>query len=321
MQPTHSRKSNILIDERLSNMQQELCSYIEYIKAVKNVSEHTARGYSSDIEKFIAFLNKEELSTVPADIDVKILRRFLASMQKDKAGKASIARRLSSLRGFFRYMLKKGLFDLDPTISLSTYKQDKKLPKFLRPPQIDQLLQQPDPNTAAGMRDAAMMETLYASGIRVSELVGINLNDLDIKAGEIRIMGKGSKERIVLIGGAAQETLARYLSYGRIKLQPKMMGNLEQAVFLNTLGKRLSARSVRRIIDQYFMAVTDEMKISPHVLRHTFATHMLENGADLRSIQELLGHSSISTTQIYAHVTQERLKQVYDSAHPRAKEE
>lgn len=186
MQPTHSRKSNILIDERLSNMQQELCSYIEYIKAVKNVSEHTARGYSSDIEKFIAFLNKEELSTVPADIDVKILRRFLASMQKDKAGKASIARRLSSLRGFFRYMLKKGLFDLDPTISLSTYKQDKKLPKFLRPPQIDQLLQQPDPNTAAGMRDAAMMETLYASGIRVSELVGINLNDLDIKAGEIR---------------------------------------------------------------------------------------------------------------------------------------
>ena len=302
-------------------MHQELDRFIEYIKGAKNVSEHTVRGYTSDIAQFLEFLEGEELSTNPADVDMRVLRRYLARLQKKSAGKSSIARKLSSLRGFFQYMLRKGLIDLDPTTGISTYRQDKRLPKFLRPPQVDALLTQPDLSKPLGMRDAAVMETLYAAGVRVSELVGMDIEDLDMKAGEIKVLGKGSKERIVLIGGAAQEALARYITIGRGQLLTGSRNVGEQALFLNKDGGRLGVRSVRRILDHYFAAVSDEMKISPHVLRHTFATHMLENGADLRIIQELLGHASVSTTQIYAHVTQERLKQVYDSAHPRALQE
>lgn len=304
-----------------STMHQELDRYIEYIRAARNASEHTVRGYASDIAQFVSFLESEELSTNPADVDMRVLRRYLARLQKQSASKSTIARKLSSLRGFFRHMLRKGLIDLDPTVSISTYKQDKRLPKFLRPPQVDALLQQPDVSEPLGMRDAAIMETLYASGVRVSELTGMDLEDLDMKSGEIKVLGKGSKERIVLIGRAAEEALARYISVGRSQLLSAKHGISEQSLFLNKDGGRLGVRSVRRILDHHFAAVSDEMKISPHVLRHTFATHMLENGADLRSIQELLGHASVSTTQIYTHVTQERLKQVYDSAHPRALQE
>ncbi|MHB0998689.1 MAG: tyrosine recombinase XerC [Armatimonadota bacterium] len=303
-------------------MHQEIDRYIEYIRAAKNASEHTMRGYSSDIAQFVGFLESEELSTNPADVDMRILRRFLARLQKQDASKTSIARKMSSLRGFFKYMMRKGLVDYNPTTGISTYKQEKRLPKFLRPPQVDALLQQPDVSEPFGMRDAAILETLYATGTRVSELTGMDLPDVDMKIGEIKVLGKGSKERIVLIGSAAEEALARYMTYGRGKLlSGRKDGIGEQALFLNKDGKRLGVRSIRRILDRYFGMVSDEMKISPHVLRHTFATHMLENGADLRAIQELLGHASVSTTQIYAHVTRERLKQVYESAHPRALQE
>lgn len=300
-------------------MHQEVDRFIDYIRAARNASPHTVRAYASDIAQFIGFLESEELSMSPRDIDSRTMRRYLARLQKLGISKRSTARKLASLRAFFKYLLWKGLIESDPTTGLPSPKLDRRLPKFLRDEQIEALMQRPNTLEPAGMRDAAILEVLYASGMRVSELVGLNLRNLDLGSGEIRVLGKGSKERITLIGRAAREALITYLNFGRGRLLAKRQDTAdEKAVFLNKDGGRLSARSVHRLLEKYFGEVSDEMKISPHVIRHTFATHMLERGADLRSIQELLGHSSISTTQIYAHVSKERLKQVYEAAHPRA---
>ena len=300
-------------------MHQELDRFLEYMKAARNASEHTVRGYAADIAQFLEFLESEELGTNPVDLDSRTMRRYLARLQRQGISKRSVARKLSSLRGFFKYMIRKGLIEDDPTTGLPAPKLEKKLPQFLRPEQVESLMQKPDTSKPIGMRDAAILEVLYAAGMRVSELVGLDLEDLDLSEGEAKVLGKGSKERITLLGRAAQESLVHYLNLGR----PKLLGKntQERALFLNKDGGRLTDRSIRRMLDAYFGQVSDEMKISPHVLRHTFATHMLEHGADLRSIQELLGHSSISTTQIYTHVSRERLKQVYEAAHPRAHEE
>ena len=295
------------------------------MQAVRNASPHTVRGYATDIAQFVGFLEDEELSTAPGDVDSRTMRRYLARLQRQGISKTSTARKLASLRAFFKYLLRKGLIEANPTTGLSAPKLDKRLPKFLRSEQVEALMQQPDTSEPIGMRDAAILEVLYATGVRVSELVGMDLKNIDLQAGEIRVFGKGSKERITLIGRAAHEAVGMYLNDARMKLLARRGGRKddghEQAVFLNRDGYRLTARSVHRLLDKHFGAVSDELKISPHVLRHTFATHMLEHGADLRSIQELLGHASISTTQIYTHVSRERLKQVYDSAHPRALEE
>ena len=293
----------------------ELDRFIEYIRAARNASPHTVRGYASDIAQFVAFLEGDELGTNPADVDSRIMRRYLARLQKQGISKRSVARKLASLRAFFRHLLRKGLIEADPTTGLPSPKMEKRLPKFLRDEHIESLMQRPDVTQSIGLRDAAILETLYATGMRVSELVGLDLRDMDLSSGEIKVLGKGSKERITLIGRAAKEALVTWLNFGRGKL---LADPRESAVFLNRNGGRLTARSINRLVDKYFGMVSDEMKISPHVLRHTFATHMLEHGADLRSIQELLGHASISTTQIYAHVSRERLKQVYEQAHPRA---
>ena len=294
----------------------ELDRFIEYIQAARNASPHTVRGYASDIAQFIAFLECEELSTNPADIDSRTMRRYLARLQKQGISRRSVARKLSSLRAFFKYLFRKELIETDPITGLHMMRLEKRLPKFLRDEHVESLMQRPDVTTPMGLRDAAILETLYASGMRVGELVGLDRRDMDLSSGEIKVLGKGSKERITLIGRAAKEALVTYLSFGRGKL---LKDSRETAAFLNKDGGRLTARSIGRLLDKYFGMVTDEMKISPHVLRHTFATHMLEHGADLRSIQELLGHASISTTQIYTHVSRERLKQVYELAHPRAK--
>ena len=286
------------------------------------MSEHTIRGYTSDIVQFLDFLEGEEISSAPGDIDSRTMRRYLARLQREGISKRSAARKLASLRAFFKYLIRKGLIEIDPTTGIPSPKLEKRLPKFLRDEQVEALMQKPDITDPVGMRDAAILEVLYASGCRVSELTGMNLSDLNLSAGEIKVLGKGSKERIVLIGRAAQEALSIYLQSGRGKLLANRKdGSHEDAVFLGARGQRIAVRVVSRMLDKYFGAVSDEMKISPHVLRHTFATHMLEHGADLRSIQELLGHSSLSTTQIYTHVSRERLKQVYEAAHPRALEE
>jgi len=302
-------------------MHAEVDRFIDYIRAARNASEHTVRGYASDIVQFIAFLESEGLSMSPADMDSRTMRRYLARLHRLGMSKASVARKLASLRAFFKYLVRKGIIEGDPTTGLPSPKLDKRLPKFLRSEQIESLMARPDIADPIGQRDAAILETLYATGARVSELVGLDITHLDLDAGEVRLFGKGSKERIALFGRAAQEALSTYLNFGRARLLAKRQGEAEEALFLNKDGRRLNVRSVRRLLDKYFGDVSAEMKISPHVLRHTFATHMLENGADLRSIQELLGHVSISTTQIYTHVSRERLKQVYDRAHPRAQGE
>lgn len=299
-------------------MQVEADRYLEYLQAVRNVSGHTARGYAADIAQFLDFLGGEDVSLHLSDVDTKVLRRYVSRLQRGGLARTSLARKLSSLRGFFRYLVKRGIVESDPTASLAGFKLDKRLPKFLRPELVEELMCAPDVSVPLGMRDAAILEMLYATGMRVSELTGIDLRDLDMDACEAKVLGKGSKERIVLFGRAAREALSLYLSAGRGGL---LKNPEERALFLSKTGRRLTARSVARMLDRYFDSVSDEMKISPHVMRHTFATHMLDGGADLRSIQELLGHSSISTTQVYTHVTRERLKEIYEKAHPRALEE
>ncbi|MDH7481368.1 MAG: tyrosine recombinase XerC [Armatimonadota bacterium] len=303
-------------------MHQELERFINHLQAVRNASPNTVRSYATDIKQFLAFLDDEGLVTEPWHIDAKVVRRYMARLHRLGIGKTSSARKLSSLRAFFKYLVRRGLMSSNPTIGLSGPKIEKRLPKFLREEQINALMQMPNLAEPIGLRDRAILEVLYATGARVSEIVGINLDDLDLTNGEIRVLGKGSKERITFIGRPAQEALDAYINFGRSKLLAKRKdGVTENALFLNRFGRRLTVRSVHRLLDKYFNDVSEEIKISPHVLRHTFATHMLEHGADVRSIQELLGHSSISTTQIYTHVTRERLKEVYDQAHPRARVE
>jgi integrase/recombinase XerC len=295
------------------DMEKELDRFLDHLSIVRRASPHTVRSYSSDVMQFLEFAREAESGT----FDYPLLRRFLAHLQRRGCARSSVARKLASLRAFFGFLVRKGVIETDPTAGVVAPRQDKKLPKFLREDQVEALLQAPDPSSATGLRDRAILETLYAAGLRVSELVALNAADID-GSDEIRTIGKGSKERIVLIGRAAREAVAEYLAGGRPVLASKA-GRAPEALFLNYRGTRLSARSVGRIVDRCVAAVSDSLKISPHSLRHTFATHLLAGGADLRVVQELLGHASAATTQIYTHVTRERLKEVYDKAHPRAK--
>lgn len=296
-------------------MERELDRFIDHLKIVKRMSPHTLRSYSSDIEQFIEFARQAE-----AEIwDYPLIRRFLAHLQRQGCARTSITRKIASLRSFFKYLQRKGIIETDLTAGVVPPKKDKKLPKYLREEQIEALLEAPDPTDPLGIRDRAILETLYATGLRVSELVAMDIDDIG-DTDEVRTIGKRSKERIVLVGRAAREAIAEYISSARPLMATKS-NNSTNALFLNYKGTRLTSRSVGRIVDKYVASVSDSLKISPHSLRHTFATHLLANGANLRSVQELLGHESVSTTQIYTHVTRERLKEVYDRAHPRAKTE
>jgi tyrosine recombinase XerC len=296
-------------------MENEVDRFIDHLKIVKRASPHTVRNYSSDVTQFLEFAREAEVEKW----DYPLLRRYLAHLQRQGCARSSVARKVAALRAFFRFLVRRGIIESDPTAGVVAPRREKKLPRFLREDQIEALLQAPDPSNPIGLRDRAILETLYATGLRVSELVALNTADID-GSDEIRTTGKGSKERIVLLGRAAREALAEYLSSGRGILAAKSR-NVSEALFLNYRGARLTARSVGRIVNRYIQAISDSLKISPHALRHTFATHLLAGGADLRTVQELLGHSSAATTQIYTHVTRERLKEVYDRAHPRAKME
>lgn len=296
-------------------MEKELDRFIDYLKIVKRSSQHTIKSYTADLVQFLQFAEE-----AGGDINYQLIRRYLARLQREGAAKSTMERKLASLRGFFRFLVKKGMAERDPTVDIASPKKEKKLPTFLEENQMDLLMLCPDRTKAEGQRDRAILELLYATGLRVSELVSLRVSDLDAGETEFRVMGKGSKERVVLMGRAAREALDDYIEDGRGELvsRAKLRSN---ALFLNYRGGPLTDRSVRRVIDRYIDSVSESSNISPHTLRHTFATHLLANGADLRSVQELLGHSSVATTQIYTHVTTDRLKQVYDLAHPRAHEE
>jgi len=283
--------------------------FITYLKIEKNASANTILSYSKDFRFFSDFLQGKDATAV-TQLDI---RRFLADMRAKNISKRTMARRLSALRSFFKFLHREGYIKSDPTASIATPKLDKKLPVFLGIEKMERLLSSPDTATLAGSRDKALLETLYSTGIRVSELVGLDIDDIDFISGVITVFGKGAKERVVPIGGVALGAIRRYRDALRANGEKKM-----DAVFLNKSGSRLTDRSVRRIIDRYIRKCKIQEKISCHSLRHSFATHLLDRGADLRSVQELLGHKNLSTTQIYTHVTTERLKSVYDKAHPRA---
>ncbi len=276
--------------------------------AEKNVSPHTLKAYTQDLKEFDAFVDKK-----PKNIDNLDIRTFLASLYHRNLKKSSISRKLASIRSFFKYLHREGYVKSNPAKLVSSPKVPKTLPKFITIDEVFSLVETPKGETFKPTRDKAIIEILYSSGLRVSELTSLDISDLDIKETILRVKGKGRKERIVPIGTKAMEAIKNYLPE-RISLRKKSPG-----LILNNRGGRLTQRSVRRILLQYSRMINLAGDLSPHTLRHTFATHLLHEGADLRSIQELLGHSSLSTTQKYTHLDIRQLTEVYDKAHPMAK--
>ncbi|MFC1510071.1 tyrosine recombinase XerC [Candidatus Omnitrophota bacterium] len=279
--------------------------FVTYLEVERNYSPHTILNYAHDLNEFVEFCGDTELGA----ITVLTMRKFLAQMRGHRLSSRSISRKLSAIRSFFKFLQREGLVETNPTLLLSSPKLEKALPKFLSEQETISFIEVPDCTTVMGKRDRAILEVLYSTGIRVSELVGLNTGDVDMIGNIIKVKGKGRKERLVPIGDKAINVLQDYLK-ARVDPSP--------AVFLNKLGTRLSDRGVRKMIDKYITRAAAKSMISPHIFRHSFATHLLDHGADLRSVQELLGHVNLSTTQIYTHVTTDRLKKVYEKAHPRA---
>lgn len=287
---------------------QPLERFIHFLKTERNYSPHTQSNYRRDLNFLVHFIG-------PRKIDRSLAREYLLALEKNKFSRRSIARKLSSARSFCRFLVREKMLEQNPLESLLTPKLPKKLPNFLYPEEINALLSSTGVKTPGGLRDRAILETIYSTGLRVAELIQVNLSDLNFEEGEIKVMGKGSKERIVLFGSKAREALHHYIDEGRTKLAGKKKA---AALFINHHGGRLTARSVEEMIVRQARKAGITKKVTPHTLRHSFATHLLAGGADLRVVQELLGHVSLSTTQVYTHITKERLKEVYDSAHPRS---
>ena len=281
----------------------------------KNYSQLTVKAYTRDIEELINFAENIGKNS-PAQIDFRDVRIFVRELFT-KNGKRTIARKLASLRNFFDYLVREEVVANNPAKLISNPKQEKKIPSFLGIEEVISLVESPDITTFLGKRDRAILEVLYATGIRVSELVGLNLDDIDWASKMILVRGKRRKERIIPVGKPAIKALKEYLPVREEILMEN--GEKHSSVFVNNRGKRLTARSVERIVDKYIIQTSIMRKISPHTLRHTFATHLLNAGADLRTIQELLGHASLSTTQIYTHLEVEKLIEVYRRAHPMAR--
>jgi len=303
-------------------MQEVFEKYIKYLEAERNVSPYTIRNYTTDlcgsekVKGFFTFLKERNISSLDK-VDRQVLRDYMAYLVGQGIVKASIARKLSAIRSFYRYLVREGILASNPIEKASSPKLDKRLPSFLTLDEVERLLNSPDLSTPQGQRDRALLELLYASGLRVSELVGLDLGEVNLDTNEIRVWGKGSKERVVLMGSPASEALSNYLRQGR----PRLLGGKKtNALFINRYGQRIPERRVQKMLEYYAKKAGIEKRVHPHILRHTFATHLLDGGADLRVVQELLGHARLSSTQIYTHVTKGQTKKVYLSAHPMAKE-
>jgi integrase/recombinase XerC len=288
--------------------------FLDYLLVEKNASPHTITNYAKDIDQFVDFLKRGNMFSFH-EVTYLMVRTYLAELQRHEYAKRSVTRKLSALRTLYAYLLREEHIEASPFHSIRTPKLDKKLPKFMYLEEMEQLLRLPDVTTALGQRDLAILESLYASGMRVSELVGLNLTSIDMDLGVALVFGKGAKERYVPLGEHAIHALKHYIQDGRTEI---CNDSTVHALFLNARGSRLTDRSVRRIVDKYVALLSRSMDISPHTLRHSFATHMLEAGADLRTVQELLGHVNLSTTQIYTHITKDHLQTIYNRAHPRA---
>jgi integrase/recombinase XerC len=323
--------------------------FLNYLRFEKRFSEHTAKCYGADLLQFgqwigsgnggsfastertsadvtaqsrdgtavaLATKTRTDIDQQFLAVDVNIVRAYMAHLNERQYSKATAARKLATLRSFYKFLVRRGRLSSNPVILVKTPKQDKKLPRFLEYDQVKKLVETPPMNNWLGARDRAIMETLYSTGMRVSELVALNMDDVDFLGEVVHIRGKGKKERIAPISSSALQIIQHYIEFRNKRAQNNP--NFDSKVlFVNKHGRRLSTRSVRRKMDKYLKMAGLDPAISPHTLRHSFATHMLNNGADLRSVQELLGHQSLSTTQVYTHLTTKKLKQVYDDAHPR----
>jgi len=324
--------------------------FLDYLRFEKRFSEHTAKCYGADLHQFGEFLTgmseptggehehmpspHEQAGTATAvatqtsprldqlllSIDVNAVRAYLAHLNDKEYSKATIARKLATLRSFYKFLVKRNEITSNPVVAVRTPKQEKKLPRFLEYEEVKRLLETPPVDNWLGARDRAILETLYSTGIRVSELVALNMDDIDFLGEIVHVRGKGKKERIAPISSSALQVIQHYMEYRNKRAQTN--NNFDPKVlFVNKHGRRLSTRSVRRKMDKYLKMAGLDPSISPHTLRHSFATHMLDKGADLRSVQELLGHQSLSTTQVYTHLSTSKLKEIYEAAHPRENEQ
>jgi integrase/recombinase XerD len=292
-------------------------SFMNYIKVEKGLATNTLTAYDRDLRKFEAFAEKRSLSLEA--VSREHIVDFLGDLYRQGLDSHSVARHMASLRNFFRFGLAEGAITLDPMLNLESPKTRRRLPVYLRMEDVDRLLNQPDLSTPYGLRDHAILEVLYSTGLRVSELVNLKVSDLEMRVGCLRCIGKGDKERLVPVGRKALAAVRAYLE----KSRPQLLGKRETVkaspwLFVNRFGNRLSRIAIWRLLTAYGRRAGIRARLSPHKLRHSFATHLLERGADLRSVQLMLGHADISTTQIYTHVVEERLKQVYKAHHPRA---
>lgn len=292
-------------------MKDLITDFLSYLELEKNYSANTLRSYKNDLKQFAAFLGeKPDIQNV----DHFAIRSFLSVLYKTNK-RSSIGRKLASVRAFFRFLVRRGILSVNPAELVSSPKQEKYLPVFLSVDEVFALVESPKGNSLFVLRDRAILEVLYSCGLRVSELVGMDIGSVNFNLGIVRVLGKGGKERIVPIGGPALQAVRNYLK------QREMFGGVDggSALFINKRGGRLTARSVERLVEKYSAKAELLKDAHPHALRHTFATHLLDMGADLRSVQEMLGHASLSTTQKYTHVGLDKLMAVYDSAHPMAK--
>jgi len=298
-------------------MHAALDGFLRYLKIERNASELTLKSYAEDFNSFLDYLTDRVDGVVePAELSIANLRGYLTYLHDCQYARTTIARRLASLRSFLRYCAREGLVTHNPAKALRTPRVGRKLPHFLTTEQVALLLEAPPANEAPGLRDRAILETIYSGGLRVAELVAINIADWDRDADVIRVQGKGNKERFAPVGSYAAKALQRWLEV-RVPapdLPPAEAG----AMFLNRFGRRLTTRSIARMLEKYIQDTGLNSLTSPHTLRHSFATHLLDGGADLRSVQELLGHKSLTTTQIYTHVSTRRLRETYEKAHPHA---
>jgi integrase/recombinase XerC len=285
----------------------KITEFTEYLQKEKNYSPHTLRAYRGDLEHFVDFLRVKK----QASVDRNVITAFIGFLLKYGMDSRTVARKLSTLKSFFRYMKKTDVIDLNPALMIKTPKMKKHLPGFLSYEQVDKALQVTNP------RDRAIMEVLYSCGLRAAELVGLTLEDVDFNRDEIRVKGKGGKQRVVLFGKSARIAILEYLKVRKASRKPAHAGTTRH-LFLNYRGRGLTTRSLQRIVRKYLIRVARAAGTNPHILRHSFATHLLDHGADLRAVQELLGHSSLSTVQIYTHLTTRRLKEIYKKKHPRA---
>jgi integrase/recombinase XerC len=298
-------------------MEEALADFLRHLGLEKNASAFTVKSYREDLTQAIDFfrgrLNAERLR--PDQLTTRLLRAYLAWLHEQGYAKTTIARRVAAVRSWCRFMCRQGVLTTNPADGLRGPRQDKKLPHFLGADPLTALLEAPPADSPLGLRDRAILETLYSAGLRVSELTGLNQDDLDFDSGMLTVRGKGKRERLALLGRPALATLRDWLE-ARTALGPR--AQTQVAVFLNKNGTRLSSRSVGRLLEKYLAQAGLDPRTSPHTLRHSFATHLLDAGADIRSVQELLGHRSLATTQIYTHVTTNRLQDSYRKAHPRA---